>query len=46
VTVEQMTQTLVWAVENPLEEIPILEPPQMRRVFGEGAIPSCEAAWA
>ena len=31
VTVEQMTQTLAWAVENPPEEIRILEPPQIRR---------------
>jgi uncharacterized protein YbjT (DUF2867 family) len=31
VTVEQMTQTLAWAVENPPEEIRVLEPPQIRR---------------
>lgn len=35
VTVEQMTQTLGWAVENPPEEICILEPPQIRRGFAE-----------
>ncbi len=35
VTVEQMTQTLAWAVENPPEEIRILEPPQIRRGFAE-----------
>jgi len=31
VTVEQMTQALAWAVENPPHGIRILEPPQIRR---------------
>ncbi len=35
VTVEQMTQALAWAVENPPEEIRILEPPQIRKGFAE-----------
>ena len=35
VTVEQMTQALVWAVENPPERIRILEPPQIRSGGGE-----------
>jgi len=30
VTVEQMTQALAWAVENPPAEIRVLEPPQIR----------------
>jgi nucleoside-diphosphate-sugar epimerase len=34
VTVEQMTQALAWAVENPPEDIRILEPPQIRTGFG------------
>ena len=34
VTVEQMTQALAWAVENPPEDIRILEPPQIRSGFG------------
>jgi nucleoside-diphosphate-sugar epimerase len=46
VTVEQMTQTLAWAVENPPEEIRILEPPQIRRGFGEPAPAMREAASA
>ena len=33
VTVEQMTQTLAWAVENPPEEVRVLDPPQIRRGF-------------
>jgi uncharacterized protein YbjT (DUF2867 family) len=35
VTVEQMTRSLAWAVENPPEGIRILEPPQIRRRRGE-----------
>ncbi len=38
VTVEQMTQTLAWAVENPPEEVRILEPPQIRTGFAERAM--------
>ncbi len=44
VTVEQMTQTLAWAVENPPEEIRVLEPPQIRRGRGEAAMVTREAA--
>jgi len=39
VTVQQITQPLVWVVESPLKEIRILEPPRIRRVFDEPAIP-------
>lgn len=35
VTLEQMTRTLVWAVENPTEQIRVLEPVQIRRGFGD-----------
>jgi uncharacterized protein YbjT (DUF2867 family) len=35
VTLEQMTRTLAWAVENPAEDVQILEPPQIKRGFGE-----------
>jgi len=38
VTLEQMTRTLVWAVENPAEEIRVLEPRHIRRGFGEPEI--------
>ena|SRR5271167_3427424 len=37
VTVEQMTQTLAWAVENPPEGTRVLEPPQIRAGRGEPA---------
>ena len=30
VTLEQMTQTLAWAVENPPERLQIFEPPQIK----------------
>ena len=46
VTVEQMTQTLAWAVENPPEEIRVLEPPQIRRGFAEPEMVSGQAASA
>ncbi len=46
VTVEQMTQTLAWAVENPPEEIRILEPPQIRRGFAEPEMISRQTASA
>jgi uncharacterized protein YbjT (DUF2867 family) len=46
VTVEQMTQTLAWAVENPPKEIRIVEPPQIRRGFDERAIARSEAVSA
>jgi len=35
VTLEQMVQTLAWAVENPAEEIRVLEPKHIRRGFGD-----------
>jgi uncharacterized protein YbjT (DUF2867 family) len=37
VTVEQMTQTLAWAVENPPQDFRTLEPPQIRRGFAGSA---------
>jgi uncharacterized protein YbjT (DUF2867 family) len=46
VTVEQMTQTLAWAVENPPEEVRILEPPQIRRGFAEPEMISRQTASA
>jgi uncharacterized protein YbjT (DUF2867 family) len=36
VTIEQMTQTLTWGVENPPEHLQVLEPPQIRT--GGGAV--------
>ena len=44
VTVEQMTQTLAWAVENPPEQIRILEAPQIRRGFDEPEMAAQEVA--
>jgi uncharacterized protein YbjT (DUF2867 family) len=46
VTVEQMTQTLAWAVENPPEAIQIFEPPQIRQGFGGPALVRRQAASA
>ena len=46
VTLEQMTRTLAWAVENPAEEVQILEPPQIKRGFGEPVMASRRAASA
>ncbi len=46
VTVEQMTQTLAWAVENPPEVTRILEPPQIRSGFAGTAIVQRRAASA
>jgi len=46
VTVEQMTQTLAWAAENPPEGIRILEPPQIRTGFGEPTMVRSQAASA
>ena len=45
VTLEQMTQTLAWAVENPPEELQVFEPPQIRRggKFGPSTLKSVEA---
>ena len=44
VTVEQMTQTLASAVENPPEEFRVLEPPQIRGGFGGPRWPSQAAS--
>jgi len=38
VTLQQMTRTLAWAVENPAEENRVLEPRHIRRGFGEPAV--------
>jgi hypothetical protein len=46
VTLEQMTRTLAWAVENPVEDVQVLEPPQIKRGFGEPMIVSRRAASA
>ncbi len=46
VTLEQMTRALTWAVENPAAEVQILEPPQIKRGFGEPIIRSRRAASA
>ncbi len=46
VTLEQMTHTLAWAVENPAEDVQILEPPQIKRGFGEPTMVSRRAASA
>jgi uncharacterized protein YbjT (DUF2867 family) len=46
VTLEQMTRTLVWAVENPTEGTRILEPTQIKRGFGELEVASRRAASA
>ncbi len=35
VTIDQMTQALAWAVENPSPGIRVLEPPQIRQGFAE-----------
>ncbi len=35
VTLEQMTQTLVWAVENPAERLQIFEPPQIKEGWSQ-----------
>jgi uncharacterized protein YbjT (DUF2867 family) len=39
VTLEQMTQTLAWAVENPAQRLQIFEPPQIKRGGGVAANP-------
>jgi uncharacterized protein YbjT (DUF2867 family) len=46
VTIEQMTQTLAWAVENPPKETRILEPPQIRRGWGQPELARHKAAQA
>ena len=35
VTIDQMTQALAWAVENPSPDVRALEPPQIRQGFAE-----------
>jgi uncharacterized protein YbjT (DUF2867 family) len=37
VTIEQMTQTLAWAVEHPSPGVRALEPPQIRQGFAEAS---------
>jgi len=46
VTLGQMTRTLVWAVENPTDDIRVLEPKQIRRGFGDPEIARREVASA
>jgi uncharacterized protein YbjT (DUF2867 family) len=46
VTLEQMTETLTWAVENPSHDIRILEPLHIKRGFGEPEVLSRVAASA
>jgi len=46
VTLEQMTRTLVWAVENPTDSIRPLEPMHIRRGFGDPEISRYRAASA
>ena len=46
VTLEQMTRTLAWVVENPPAQLQILEPPEIKRggEFGEGRTRTAEPA--
>jgi uncharacterized protein YbjT (DUF2867 family) len=37
VTIDQMTQALAWAVENPSPDVRALEPPQIRQGFAEAS---------
>lgn len=46
VTLEQMTRTLTWAVENPTAEVQILEPPHIKRGFGDPQVMERRAASA
>ncbi len=46
VTLQQMTQALTWAVENPPEQIQTIEPPQMRAGFTTQAVGRMKAASA
>jgi uncharacterized protein YbjT (DUF2867 family) len=46
VTLQQMTQALAWAVENPPEQIRMIEPPQMRAGFTPYAPPEARAVSA
>jgi nucleoside-diphosphate-sugar epimerase len=38
ITIDQMIEALVWAVENPPEEIRILDVPQIRRLSCNGRL--------
>lgn len=44
VTVEQMTQALAWAVENPPKDTRTIGPPQIRRGFGQPATVALQSA--
>jgi uncharacterized protein YbjT (DUF2867 family) len=46
VTLKQMTRTLVWAVENPTDEIRVLEPKHIKRGFGDPEVAQAGAASA
>ncbi len=46
VTLEQMVRTLTWAVENPAEEIRVLEPADIKRGLGEPTLARRTAASA
>ena len=46
VTLDQMTRTLVWAVENPTQEVRALMPSHIRRGFGDPELASPQAATA
>jgi len=46
VTLEQMTRALAWAVENPAQEVQILEPPEIKRGFAERRVLRRQAASA
>ena len=46
VTLQQMTQALAWAVENPPELLQTIEPPQMRAGFTAQAMAGAKAASA
>ncbi len=44
VTLQQMTQALAWAVENPPEDMQSIEPPQMRAGFNTQAMNRAQAS--
>jgi nucleoside-diphosphate-sugar epimerase len=43
VTLEQMVRTLAWAVENPADEIRVLEPRHIRRGYGDALLTARQA---
>jgi nucleoside-diphosphate-sugar epimerase len=47
VTLEQMTHTLAWSVENPPERLQVFEPPQIKLggKFGENPLPTPQSVW-